>query len=217
MSTKSSLKKTSESKTTKNFKGRIKVIDLLQQRPLSWSALSSFEYDKEQWYKRYILNEKSDENAEMKFGKLVADSFGTDNPLAPVTLYPTVEHKLSVVFSGIPLIGFMDTYDHVTKKRFGEFKTGKKAWDQKRANEHGQLHMYSLMHFITEKIKPEDLAIFLEWIPTQSHGDFSISFIEPVKVHHFDVKLTMNDILRFGSRIKTTVEGMQEYVDNRLT
>lgn len=181
------------------------------KRPLSWSSISSFEYDKEAWYAKYVLGEPQKETAEMKFGKLVADSFQTDKPLAPVTLYPVVEYPVNIVLGGIPLVGYIDTYDPATHN-FREFKTGKRAWDQKRANEHGQLRMYALALYVTHKVKPEDYTIHLDWIPTKDNGDFSISFIEPVKVHSFEVELEMLDIVRFGAYIKATHKAMQEYV-----
>lgn len=181
------------------------------KRPLSWSSISSFEYDPEQWFAKYILGEAQKESPEMKFGKLVADSFQTDKPLAPVTLYPVVEQPLNIVLDGIPLVGYIDTY-HPETHSFREFKTGKKAWDQERAQNHGQLRMYALMLYITHKVKPEDYTIHLDWIPTKDNGDFSISFVEPVRVHSFEVGLTMLDLVRFGAYIKSSHKKMQEYV-----
>ena len=184
-------------------------------RPLSWSSISSFQYDPEQWYDKYILGKAQKESAEMRFGKLVADSFQTDKPLAPVTLYKVVEQPLSIVLGDIPLVGYIDTYNPETHD-FREFKTGKKAWTKKRAQEHGQLRMYALCLYVTHKVKPEDYTIHLDWIPTKDNGDFSISFVEPVKVYSFEVKLTMLDIVRFGAYIKSTHKAMLDYVASRL-
>ena len=110
------------------------IYEFLKTRPLSWSSLSSFEWDRAKekitgepqtrWYNNYILGIKEGGNEEMRFGKKVADSLGTKNPLAPFTLYPVVEQKLQVVFDKIPMIGFMDTYDPKTHN-FREFKTSK--------------------------------------------------------------------------------------------
>jgi len=182
-----------------------------KDRPLSWSAISSFQFSKDQWYKKYILKQEQPESKEMAFGKKVADSFQTKNPLAPVILYPVVEQKLSVVFNYIPLTGYIDTYEPATHN-FREFKTGKKAWDQKRANEHGQLAFYALCLYIIHKIPPKKYTIHLDWLPTQENGDFSISFVEPLRIQSFQVKLTMADILNFGTTINKTVKAMEEYV-----
>ncbi len=182
-----------------------------KERPLSWSAISSFEFSKEQWYRKYVLGQEDPPSAEMLFGKFFAASCENRKPLAPVTLLSKMEHKFQVIFGGIPLIGYADTFDEVTKKRMGEYKTGKTVWTQKRVDEHGQLTLYCLMNFITEKIRPEDMEIFLESVQTKQEGDFSISLMEPVKVYHFKTKRTMADILTFGTRIKKVVEEMENY------
>ena len=197
------------------MKPKFNIYTFLKQRPLSWSALSSFEYDPEQWYSRYILGEKGPESHEMKFGKIVANSFGTDKPLAPVTLYPVVEQPLKVVFNRIPLIGFMDTYDPKTHN-FREFKTAKTLWTKEKAEAHGQLRMYAMMLFITHKVKPEDYTIHLDCIQTIEGGDFNLNFVKPFNIVSYQVKITMQDILNFGARINKAVKEMEVYAQARL-
>lgn len=196
------------------------IYAFLKKRPLSWSAMSSFEYDPEQWYRRYFLNEEQAPSAEMLFGKKFADACEARKPLAPVTLLCKMEQPFKVVFNKVPLVGYADTYCQKTKAHIGEYKTGKMkstgadSWDQKRVDEHGQITMYALMNYITNKKKPEDCKFFLEWVPTVQAGDFSIDLLKPVKVYHFDTKRTMRDILDFGARINRTVKAMQDYVRN---
>lgn len=182
------------------------------QRPLSWSAISSFEYDREQWYRKYVLNIQDPPSYAMEFGKKFALAIENGAPLAPVTILPVVEQKLEVMFGDIPLIGFIDTYDH-DRRIVGEFKTGKKEWTQKRVDEHGQIDMYLLMLFITHKIAPEEYSCFLEYVPTIENGDFSVSLKEPVTVTHFDTKRTMDDIIRFGMRIHNSIKAMEEFAN----
>jgi len=190
------------------------IKDFLKKRPLSWSAISSFEYDPEQWYNNYFLGKRQDPSAEMLFGGKFANSCEARKPLAPVTLLSKMEHGFKVVFNGIPLIGFADTYDEAGRKHIGEYKTGVKAWDQKRVDEHGQITMYALMNYVSHKIRPEDCRFFLEWIPTCKLGDYSIDFVQPIKVHKFETKRTMKDVLEFGARINKTVVAMENYVRN---
>lgn len=185
------------------------------KRPLSWSQISCFEWNKDDWYKRYILNEKTDPSAELIFGKHFADSCEKKTPLAPVTLLSKVEQPFNVVFNGIPMVGYADTFCEVTKKKIGEYKTGKKKWDQKRADGHGQITMYALMNYITNKIRPEECEFFIEWIPTVQLGDFSIDFTEPIQVIHIKTKRTMKDILDFGARINNTIKEMGLYLEAR--
>jgi hypothetical protein len=189
--------------------------DFLKNRPLSWSAISSFEYDPDQWYRKYILGEKDPETKEMRFGKTVGERLASDpNYLHTVPRLPIFEYKLEATYADIPMIGFMDTFCPDTPA-MGEYKTGKKAWDQKRADSHGQIDMYLLMLYLTQKIKPEQVKCHLHWLPTQENGDFTISFVSPIRVRSFETKRTMKDLLVFGSRIRTTVENMQEYAKAR--
>lgn len=185
-----------------------------KSRPLSWSAISSFEYDPEQWYRKYVLNQKDDETKEMIFGKKLATALelGKCDIKDLVEKLPhKKEHPFKVMFGKIPLIGFCDDFDDKNFTTLNEVKTGKKPWTQKRADEHGQIDMYLLMNFITNKIRPEDVKCAIHWLPTQENGDFSITFIEPVKVHTFHTKRTMAQILAFGARINRVYQEMETY------
>lgn len=189
------------------------MIKMDLKRPLSWSSLSSFEYDKEAWYEKYILKRNPAPNKEMVFGKKFANSVEAREPLAPVTIYKEVEYPLNVMFGEIPLIGFIDSYEPHT--HLIEYKTGKKEWDQKRVDEHGQIDMYLLMLFIQHKVKPESLNCSLQWVPTVENGDFTIDFKRPITVVTFSTKRTMKDILKFGSYIQKTYADMQKFVKKR--
>lgn len=199
---------TNMKKIYNNFDVRI----FLKKRPLSWSAISSFEYDPAQWHKRYVLNEKDEPSKEMVFGSLIGKKIEKDSSYIPeIIRHSKMEHPFKVVFDGIPLVGYADSFCDRTFRKLLEIKTGKKAWDQKRVDGHGQLDMYLLMNFITNKIRPEDVEISLCWLPTKENGDFSISFIEPVKPKIFKTKRTMKQILEFGAKINRIVKEMEEY------
>lgn len=188
------------------------------KRPQSWSSLSSFWWDKEEWFMRYILGVKSPETAELKFGAAFAKSIedgSCDIPELMQHLTGRKEHPFKVMFGKIPLMGYADDFDPVTFKRLEEVKTGKKPWDQKRVDEHGQIDMYLLMNYISNKIKPEEVRCRLHWLPTEQNGDFSISLIRPIKVHTFETRRTMQQILNFGMKINRTYREMQEYVEIR--
>lgn len=187
------------------------IHEFLKTRPLSWSAISSFEYNPDQWYRRYILKEETT-SPEMEFGKLFAQSCESRKPMAPVTLLSRMEQDFKVTFNKIPLIGFADTYDDVSKKIIGEYKTSKNPWTQEKVDAHGQITMYALMNYITHKVKPEDTQFFLESVLTESRGDYTIALKKPIEVLHFDTKRTMKDILAFGARINTIVKEMEAHV-----
>ena len=192
------------------------MVNFLKSRPLSWSAISSWEYSPEQWYKRYILNEQEPPNAAMAFGKFVGEKLATDPTYLPqVPRLPVAEQKLCVMFGKIPLVGYMDFYDPDTHEMY-EMKTGEKAWDRKRVEGHGQLDMYILMLYVTYKLMPEDIKCKLIWLPTESHGDFSVTLVEPVVPQIFKTGRTMKDILMFGARVNKVVKDMGEYVDKMV-
>lgn len=181
-----------------------------KDRPLSWSQISSFEYDPTQWYKRYILNERQKETPEMKFGNKFSKSIQDGKPMAPVTIYSKKEYPLKTYFNGINLVGYIDSYE--PHSHLIEFKTGKREWNLNRAKKHGQINMYLLQLFIQHKVKPENIYCSLQWVPTTDTGSFEIELLRPVKVFTFELKKTMNDILIFGKHINETVEKMNNYI-----
>lgn len=184
------------------------------KRPISWSAISSFEYDPERWYKKYVLKREEPASKEMLFGKTLGERLASDPSFLPqVKRYPVFEYELGTVLEKIPLIGFADGWDKESLT-LGEYKTGKKAWDQKRADEHGQLTMYCLFLYLTEHIKPELVTCELHWLPTEDRPDFSIALIDDSKVHTFTTTRTTRDVLEFGVRITQTYAAMQRYCKN---
>lgn len=186
-----------------------------KNRPLSWSAISSFRYNPDEWYEKYILGKPTETSKEMEFGKAVGKKLETDPTYLPhIPRLNKMEHGWTVCFSGIHLTGFADSFCTITNKSLKEYKTGKKVWDQKRVDEHGQITLYCLMNYITNKIRPEDTEIELIWMPTKENGDFSISFIEPIEKNtkFFKTKRTILDIMIFGKYIVDTVEDMKEYL-----
>lgn len=185
----------------------------LQKRPLSWSALASFEWNPEDWYRSYVLGEKQF-SREMEFGSYVDKRIQTDSKFLPdLPRYALMQHKMKTSFGKIPLVGIPDGLDFDVL-HLADFKTGKKAWDQKRADETGQLTFYLLLLWLTNNVKPEQFKCYIHWLPTKENGDFSITLIEPVKIHTFETKRTMRDLLDFGKRINSTVKLMNAYANN---
>lgn len=184
-------------------------------RPLSWSAISSFEYDPAQWYRTYILNEKQS-SREMTFGSLIDKQFQDDDKFFPeIPRGEMLQHKMKAIFDGIHLVGVPDILSIKDKKFLADLKTGKKKWDKKRADETGQITFYLFLLFITKRIRPEEFECAIFWLPTVETKDFKIEMIKDCKPVRIDTKRTMSDLLMFGKRIKDTVKKMQEYVDNR--
>lgn len=209
-----------------------------KERPLSWSALSSFEYDREQWWEKYCLHAKCTREPqspddppafcvisnkldrqcpvirttpEMRFGKAFADSVEAGNPLVPVIVQSSVEHPFKAKFGKIELVGYGDSFCSFTRRLLEEYKTGRKEWTQKRADEHGQFDMYLLILWLSEKINPAEVKCRLHWIPTVQNADLSIAFKQPIVPIIFNTKRTMTHILKFGARINRVYKEMEEY------
>lgn len=208
-----------------------------RDRALSWSAISAFQWNKQQWYDKYVLGILSEKTPELEFGSLI-DQRVQDEPdfLPNLVRYPIMQHKMQAELNGIKLLGIADTYraeipyDYhafetglysmeemeavVCKPALRDYKTGRKAWDQKRANETGQLTMYALLLWLTEKIRPEEVDFYIDWMPTH-YVDKEIQFIKEGDIRTFHTKRTMHDILEFGQKIQDTYREMIEYAEKR--
>lgn len=185
-----------------------------EKRPLSWSAIASFEWNPKQWYEKYVLKEYPEITPELKFGSWVDKKIQDDPTFLPLLVrYPEEQLKMSGVFNGVPLIGYADAWD-VGKLCLRDYKTGRKPWDKKRADETGQLTLYAFMLYLEHKIKPEDLDLYIDWLPTHIK-DGKICFIEEdhkiLKPKTFRTKRTMHQVLTFGQRIKDTWVKMEDY------
>lgn len=193
---------------------RLEQIKKWKERPYSWSQHSSFTWDPEQWYEKYILGEDQGASREMEFGKFVGGKLEKDPTFLPqIPRHSVMEYEFKCMFGKIPVVGYADSFCDKTNKKLLEFKTGKtkNSWDQKKVDNHGQLTFYLLMNWLINKIKPEDVEVQLIWMPTQDNGDFSISFVEPIEqnIKSFKTKRTMRDILKFGQEINEIYKKME--------
>lgn len=189
-------------------------------RPLSWSQISCFLYDRDEWYERYVLCVRAEPNKEMIFGSKIGKRLETEPSFLPqIVRHGKMEHEFKVKFGNIFLIGYADTFCPFTFKKLGEYKTGKKPWTQKRVDDHGQIDMYLLMNLIQHKVKPEEVEIDLWWMPTVELGDFSIEFVQDIekKIKRFSTKRTTRQVLDFGMKINKIFKEMEEYANSRLT
>ena len=181
-----------------------------KQRPLSWSQISSFEFDPEQWYKKYILGEKQEETGPLLFGKLIGERLAGDPAFLPeVPRYKHMEKKFTGRIGDIELIGYLDSFCP-DKKSILEYKTSSNAkrWNQAKAEEHGQLLFYHLLVWLNYGVLPE--TCHLCYLPCRETGSFEIELTgEPVQI--FEVKKTAVDVLKFGNYIKTIRKQMIQY------
>lgn len=146
----------------------------------------------------------------MEFGKVCGERLASDPTYLPeVPRLPIFEHELKFDFNGVPMIGYIDALCLETNQLL-EYKSGRKKWDKKRVDEHGQIDLYLLGLYVTKNIKPEDITSRLVWLPTHIK-DGQVAFVEPFAPVVFNANRTMADILRFGNYIKEVRKEMEEY------
>lgn len=183
-------------------------------RPLSWSAISSFEYDPEQWYRKYVLNEAQPSNPAMEFGKVIGEKLATDPTFLPeVPRYKHFEKKLEGKIGDIYLLGYLDSFCP-DEKHILEYKTSgnKKKWSKKSVMQHGQLDFYYLLIWLNYQIPPENIKCHLVYIPVEEGNDFNMKISsQPIQI--FEAKKTTMDILKFGAYIKEVYNRMIRYAE----
>lgn len=199
-----------------------------EDRPLSWSGISSFEWNPMQWYQKYVLKQEQPMTPELILGKEVDERIQKDPTYLPqVPRYPIMQHEMRTKWRDIPLLGFSDQYrpersegpydDFFTPLGIRDLKTGRKPWDQKRADETGQLTMYLFMLYLKDKkIDVENAELYIDWLPTHIK-DGKLSLVEPVVVHTFETHRTMQQVLEFAQRIERTWKAMEVFAQKQST
>lgn len=191
------------------------AIAIWKERSVSWSQLSSFKYSKDQWANKYIYGHTESANNGMLYGNVVGDSLGTPESLVP-NLNPYLvgikEYELKVKLNKHQLVGYCDHYCPNTLT-LNENKTSQKLtrWDQTEVDNHGQLTMYALMLYLKEGTKPENLNMWLNFIPVKEGGDFQLDLVSPDLFHRFQTKRTTMQCLQFGADIDKQLKEMEKY------
>lgn len=121
--------------------GRIKHDDgtFSDRDYMSWSSLNLWKTNKNEYRRRYYLNEPSFENTATIFGKEVHKKFEEDESVVGS------ETSIKLVFhENLKLLGHLDSFDDQTLAII-DFKTGREPWTKFRVQKHGQLVFYSLL------------------------------------------------------------------------
>ena len=132
---------------------------------LSYSAYSLWKSSKDQYRKRYYLNEPSFQSAETVFGKKVHEKFEKDDYV--VGSETMIEVDLT---PELKLLGYIDSFN-IDNLSFVDYKTGhlskagKVPWDNLKVRKHKQLVFYSLL--IRIKYGSYNKKAQLHWIETE--------------------------------------------------
>jgi len=188
-------------------------------RPLSYSQLSAWEYNKDEWYERYILNKKTPANSAMRAGTLIGDSIGTEKSLVPLLTPPGVkEYELRASLGDIHIVGYCDHYCPDTKTLHeNKTSTNRNKWNQRSVDEHKQLDMYALMLFLTHDVLPDDLKIYLNYIPVIEGADMRYYLPDPVEHYSFQTSRSEKHLVDMTRYIENTVEDMCAYAVHKDT
>ena len=181
-------------------------------RPLSYSQLASWEYNKEEWYRNYILGKRSPASAEMLAGTTIGDQIGTETCPLGLANIGIKEYALLGMVDDIKLVGYIDIYNPETK-HLHENKTSPnvKRWNQRKADEHGQLTMYALLLEQQEGTPPEQIAMYLNFVPLRLAG-VTYTTYTPIVWKQYETRRTSEQVAAYKDYIRQTVKAMQEYI-----
>jgi len=210
-------------------------MDIRIKQYLSWSQLELLERDEEEYRRIYINGgaRKSFAPAEQAFGKRIADGLiekeqtgDAHVDMCRASLPPADQKDIEekVMFGDIPLLIKCDA---VLNEPFEvhEYKTGhpdkfgNDPWDQKRADNHGQLDFYMFAKFIQKGKIPGGKLI---WIPTVKIDTGKVNkWNEPIYRIELDKKREMvvfptnkniSDMAIMSARIKKAWKRIGEMV-----
>jgi hypothetical protein len=186
-----------------------------ETRPLSYSQLASFEYSREDWFDNYVLGKRTPPTPEMLIGTKLGDLIGTDdNPIEGLNPPGQKEYPVEAELEGIRLVGFIDHFcPNMLVLHENKTSPNKKRWTQRKADEHHQLTMYALMLNMRDGIEPEDIEMWLNFIPVELVG---VTY-KPTTWRAFETRRTKQHLEAYKQYIMRTVEAMDEYIRVRST
>lgn len=185
-------------------------------RPLSWSQLSSFQYNPADWYDTYVLGKRSAPNSLMLAGSRIGDAIGTDHSPVPDLVPPgDKEYPLNITIDGIKMVGYLDHYCPSTLV-LNENKCSdtKGRWTQGKVDKHKQIDMYLLLLMHHDGMTPEQVECWLNFI-LLNHVGVGYTVPNPPVVKRFRTERTTKQVQTFLDEIKQTVELMHQYIDSR--
>lgn len=196
----------------------------MRPRPyLSWSQLSVLESSEDQYIRIYIGGNKLGINRGMALGKEIASSLETgedigdlvkDITVAKIPKLDLMEAELKATIKvgkeEVPLYGKADTASF-RLDAFKEYKTGVTPWDQKKADQHGQITFYCvIIQAITGKV-PQDIELI--WAPTESIDGKPYLTGE---VRRFKTKRSTADILKMKARMIRAWKRIEELTEGEI-
>lgn len=181
-----------------------KKIIQLPKVHISYSQIQLWKNDKKRYIELYFnnKNEYRLNNSGLEYGKVLADALEkgvetgdllTDSAMLLLPKYDVADQEIAIEIKTkdgwIPVIGRPDSLNSKTKEFF-EFKTGKGAWTQNKAQKHPQMVFYAMLIYLKYKVILDHASLI--WIETDDTPDG----VKPTgRVERFDVTFRLQDIL----------------------
>ncbi len=130
-------------------------------------------------------------------------------------LFPTYEQKLQQFIDWICCLGFIDNSPDIVTDglhSFREFKTGKKEWNQERADNHWQIHFYAML--IEEQSWKLPTHAYLDWIETSEDSEWNI--IPTWEIKTFKVDIDPKVVKKMRKKVPKIFEEMQNEYEKWL-
>jgi len=141
----------------------------LPKKYLSYSALTLWKRDKRAFRRRYYEGIAMPDTPYTLFGREIAEELEKREALSHIPRYSVPEYKCEVEIDGVPVLGYLDSFDPDTNSIM-EFKTGiktpsgKPRWTKLEVAKHEQLPFYSML--VEEKHGKVDPVVTLVWLET---------------------------------------------------
>jgi len=147
----------------------------------------------------------------MLAGNRIGDSIGTDKSEVPDLVPPGVkEYEIRSTFEDIELVGYADHFcPSMLVLHENKTSPNKKRWTQRKVDDHHQLTMYALMLNLRDGIEPEDIEMWLNFIPVELVG---VTYKPTPNWRAFETRRTKQHLEAYKQYIIRTVEAMDEYI-----
>jgi len=130
-------------------------------------------------------------------------------------LYPVYEQRLQQFIDWICCLWFLDNCPDIVDNwldSFREFKTGKKEWNQERADNHWQLYFYAML--IEEQSWKIPTHAYLDWIVTSEDEDGNI--IPTWEIKTFKVDIDPKEVKKMRKKVPKIFEQMNKEYEKWL-
>lgn len=187
----------------------------LPKKYLSYSAIHLWNENKDTFRKRYYENIKSPDTKYTLFGKEIEKEI-QDNKYPDVPYWGNAQHELKTEIEGIPIIGYLDSFN-LEEKKFLDYKTSVNKWTQTKVQKLEQLPFYAmLIERIYGKVAP---VCNLIWLETELVKDTGLLQREEKlrfngKFHVFERKIAKWELKRIKDwAIQSAEEISQDYTE----